>query len=64
MFSDNYGWLLRDTSSGEVAAVDPAEPSVVQEALDERYAFSQHKERTPTVAAHARTFALMSHSRS
>jgi selenophosphate synthetase-related protein len=38
MFRDNYGWILRDLSSGNVAAVDPAEHNVIQEALEERCA--------------------------
>lgn len=38
MLSDNYGWILRNAQSGEVAAVDPAEPDVIQKALDERRA--------------------------
>jgi hypothetical protein len=38
MFSDNYGWILRNAESGEIAAVDPAEPGVIQQALEERCA--------------------------
>lgn len=34
---NNYGWLLRDRASGVVAAVDPAAPDLIQQALDERY---------------------------
>lgn len=36
MFSDNYGWIVRDPESGKVAAVDPAQPDVIQKALEER----------------------------
>lgn len=39
MFSldSNYGWILRDRQTGTVAAVDPAAPDVIQQALEERY---------------------------
>ena len=40
MFSDNYGWILRERESGDIAAVDPAEPGVIQQALEERCAFA------------------------
>lgn len=36
MFETNYGWLLRESNSGLVAAVDPAEPGPIQQALEER----------------------------
>lgn len=32
-FDDNYLWLLRDTGSGQVAAVDPGDAAVMLEAL-------------------------------
>ena len=41
MFSDNYGWILRNAESGEIAAVDPAEPDTIEQALDERCALCQ-----------------------
>ncbi len=34
MFSDNYAWLLRDSASGQVGIVDPAEASSVIAAID------------------------------
>jgi len=34
ILSDNYAWLLRDTASGAVAIVDPAEPKPVIAALE------------------------------
>ena len=34
----NYGWILRDRATGVVAAVDPAAPDLIQQALDDRYA--------------------------
>jgi hydroxyacylglutathione hydrolase len=34
ILSDNYAWLLRDTRSGAVAAIDPAEAAPVEAALD------------------------------
>jgi hypothetical protein len=38
MFSDNYGWIIRDKSTGKVAAVDPAEPNAIQTVLAKRCA--------------------------
>ena len=34
ILSDNYAWLLRDTATGAVAIVDPAEPEPVAAAID------------------------------
>src|SRR5271170_1526218 len=34
LFSDNYAWLLRDTSTGAVAIVDPADAAGVAPALE------------------------------
>jgi hydroxyacylglutathione hydrolase len=34
ILSDNYAWLLRDTATGAVAIVDPAEPGPVAAAID------------------------------
>ena len=34
MFSDNYAWLLRDSASGAVGIVDPADPAAVLAAID------------------------------
>lgn len=34
----NYGWILRDRATGVVAAVDPAAPDLIQQALDDRHA--------------------------
>jgi hydroxyacylglutathione hydrolase len=34
ILSDNYAWLLRDTASGAVGIVDPAEPGPVAAAID------------------------------
>jgi selenophosphate synthetase-related protein len=36
MFTDNYGWILRDRETGTVAAVDPADSAAIQSALEER----------------------------
>lgn len=36
--SNNYGWILHDVATGTTAAVDPAEPPPVVEALQERCA--------------------------
>lgn len=36
MFSDNYGWILRDKETNQTAAVDPAEPEAIARALQER----------------------------
>jgi hypothetical protein len=38
MFSDNYGWILRDTASGVVAVVDPGEAGPIQRVLKSRFA--------------------------
>jgi hypothetical protein len=37
MWTNNYGWILRDRETGTVAAVDPAEPTAIQSALEDRY---------------------------
>jgi glyoxylase-like metal-dependent hydrolase (beta-lactamase superfamily II) len=37
MFSDNYGWILRDASSGVVAVVDPGEAAPIQRVLETRF---------------------------
>jgi hypothetical protein len=37
MFESNYGWILRDKKTGKVAAVDPAQPDAIQEALESRH---------------------------
>jgi len=34
MFSDNYAWLLRDSASGAVGIVDPADAAAVSAAID------------------------------
>lgn len=34
IFTDNYAWLLRETSSGAVGVVDPADPDGVAPALE------------------------------
>ncbi len=34
MFSDNYAWLLRDTASGAVGIVDPADAAAICIAVD------------------------------
>src|ERR1700751_692873 len=34
ILSDNYAWLLRDSATGAVAIVDPAEPKPVIAALE------------------------------
>jgi hydroxyacylglutathione hydrolase len=34
MFSDNYAWLIRDTVAGAVGVIDPADASVVIEAIE------------------------------
>src|SRR5271154_2716090 len=34
ILSDNYAWLLRDTATGAVGIVDPAEPAPVAAAID------------------------------
>jgi hydroxyacylglutathione hydrolase len=34
MFADNYAWLLRDSVTGAVAIVDPAEPEAVCRAVE------------------------------
>jgi hydroxyacylglutathione hydrolase len=34
ILQDNYAWLLRDSASGAVAIVDPAEPAPVAAAID------------------------------
>jgi len=34
ILSDNYAWLLRDSATGAVAIVDPAEPAPVAAAID------------------------------
>ena len=34
MFSDNYAWLLRDSDTGAVGIVDPADPDAVIAAID------------------------------
>eukprot|EP00892_Ulva_mutabilis_P005358 jgi/Ulvmu1/3194/UM015_0235.1 len=33
---NNYGWLVRDKSSSKVAAIDPAQPEAIQQALEAR----------------------------
>jgi hypothetical protein len=37
-----YRWIVRDSKSGEVAAVDPAEPAVIKAALEERCVVAAH----------------------
>ena len=34
MFDDNYAYLLAEKSSGECAAVDPADPDVIEQAVN------------------------------
>ncbi len=34
MFSDNYAWLMRDTASGAIGIVDPADPDAAFKAID------------------------------
>jgi hydroxyacylglutathione hydrolase len=36
ILSDNYAWLLRDTASGAVAIVDPADPAPIIAAIEEQ----------------------------
>jgi hydroxyacylglutathione hydrolase len=36
ILSDNYAWLLRDTGSGAVAIVDPADPAPIIAAIEEK----------------------------
>src|ERR1700689_4075628 len=35
ILSDNYAWLLRDSATGAVAIVDPAEPKPIIAALEQ-----------------------------
>lgn len=36
LFSDNYAWLLRDTATGAVGVVDPADPAPIVAAIEAR----------------------------
>ncbi len=58
MLSDNYAWLIRDTVSGKIAILDPAEPQAALDAieaaggrLDAIFLTHHHHDHTGGVAA-------------